>query len=86
MEFGKSDMEKFVSAASSQLDTLLRYPGIRNILCKRNNNLNFDNALENGEITLVCTRRGDLGANAHKAFRIILYIINAIFNIKKTWK
>lgn len=72
---GKKDMEKFVSAASSQLDTLLRYPGVRNILCKRNNNLNFDNALENGEITLVCTRRGDLGANAHKAFGLFFILL-----------
>ncbi len=72
---GKKDMEKFVSAASGQLDTLLRYPGVRNILCKRNNNLNFDNALENGEITLVCTRRGDLGANAHKAFGLFFILL-----------
>lgn len=75
MECGKKDMEKFVSAASGQLDTLLRYPGVRNILCKRNNNLNFDNALENGEITLVCTRRGDLGANAHKAFGLFFILL-----------
>ena len=82
----KSETEKFVSVAISQLDSLLRYPGMRNILCKRNNNIDFDRALENGEITLVCTRRGDLGAKSHKAFRIILYIINAILYFKKTWK
>ena len=57
----RSDTEKYISSAITQLDNLLRYPGIRNILCKRTNNLNFDHALANGEFTLLCTRRGDLG-------------------------
>ena len=83
---GRTDSEKFVSVAISQLDALLRYPGMHNILCKRNDNLDIDKALENGEITLVCTRRGDLGAKSHRAFRTILYFINAIFRFKKTRK
>lgn len=72
---GKAETEKLVSSASSQFDTLLRYPGVRNILCKREGNMNFDNALENGEITLVCTRRGDLGATAHKAFGLFFLLL-----------
>lgn len=72
---GITDIEKFISGATSQLDSLLRYPGVRKILCQRNNNLNFDQALENGEITLVCTRRGDLGANAHKAFGLFFILL-----------
>ncbi len=28
-------MEKYVSAATSQLEILLRYPGVKNILCKK---------------------------------------------------
>lgn len=72
---GRADTEKFVSVAITQLDSLLRYPGVRNILCRRNNNMNFDKALENGEITLVCTRRGDLGATAHKAFGLFFILL-----------
>lgn len=70
----RQDTEKFIHSASSQLDTLLRYPGIRNILCNRTNNINFDNALKNGDITLLCTRRGDLGASAHKAFGLFFIL------------
>lgn len=71
---GRKDTEKFIYSASSQLDTLLRYPGIRNILCNRTNNVDFDRALEQGEIILLCTRRGDLGASAHKAFGLFFIL------------
>ena len=71
----KNDTEKYVISAISQLDSLLRHQGVKNILCNRTNNLNFDNALANGEITLVCTRRGDLGAPAHKAFGLFFLLL-----------
>lgn len=64
-----------VYTASAELDNLLRYPGVKNILCNRTNNLDFDKALANGEVTFVCTRRGDLGANAHKAFGIFFLLL-----------
>ena len=70
----RENAEKFIYSASSILDNLLRYPGIRNILCNRTNNLNFDNALANGDVTLLCTRRGDLGASAHKAFGLFFIL------------
>ena len=71
---GRENTEKFVYSASTMLDNLLRYPGIRKILCSRTNNINFDNALANGEITLLCTRRGDLGASTHKAFGLFFIL------------
>lgn len=71
---GRPDTEKYVYSAVTQLDNLLRYPGVKNILCNRNNNINFDNALANGEITLVCTRRGELGPTAHKAFGLFFIL------------
>ena len=71
----KKETEKFISLAISQLDSLLRYPGMRNILCKRTDNIDFDRALENGEITLVCTRRGDLGKKSHKAFGLFFILL-----------
>ena len=71
----KTDMEKFVTQVTAQLDSLLRYPGVKNILCNRNNNLNYDNALKNGDITLVCTRRGDLGPAIHTAFGLFFILL-----------
>jgi hypothetical protein len=71
---GRENTEKFIYSASTILDNLLRYPGIRNILCNRTNNLNFDQALANGDITLLCTRRGDLGPSAHKAFGLFFIL------------
>ena len=77
---GRADTEKYIYLAATQLDNLLRLPGVRAILCNRNNNIDFDKALENGEVTLVCTRRGDLGRTSHKAFGLffILSMQNAV--------
>lgn len=77
---GRADTEKYVYLAATQLDNLLRLPGVKSILCNRHNNINFDEALRNGEITLVCTRRGDLGRASHKAFGLffILAMQNAV--------
>ncbi len=72
---GRSETEKFVYSAITQLDNLLRYPGVRTILCNRTNNIDFDKALKNGEVTLVCTRRGDLGVTAHKAFGLFFLLL-----------
>jgi len=71
----KLDTEKCIGPAASQLDVLLRIPGVRNILCNRTNNLNYDKVLANGEITLVCTRRGDLGASVHTAFGLFFLLL-----------
>ncbi len=71
---GRETTEKYVYSASTMLDNLLRYPGVRRILCNRTNNINFDQALANGDITLLCTRRGDLGASTHKAFGLFFIL------------
>lgn len=67
--------KKSIFVASAELDNLLRYPGVKSILCNRNNNLDYDKALRDGEITLVCTRRGDLGESAHKAFGLFFILL-----------
>lgn len=69
------ETEKYISSATTQLDTLLRVQGVKNILCNRTNNLNYDDLLANGEITLLCTRRGDLGASVHKAFGLFFLLL-----------
>ncbi len=72
---GRETTAKNLQAASAQLENLLRYPGVRNILCNQKNNINYDNVLKNGEIVLVCTRRGDLGASVHKAFGLFILLL-----------
>ena len=71
---GKSNIEKYLYTVISQLDNLLRIPGIKSILCNRTNNLNFDDMLSNANITFICTRRGDLGAAGHKAFGLFFLV------------
>ena len=71
---GRNETEKYVYSAVTQLDSLLRLPGVKSILCNRHQNLNFDKMLANGKIVFVCTRRGDLGAATHKAFGLFFLI------------
>ncbi len=71
----EKDAQSFVTHATAQLDSLLRYSGVKNILCNRHNNINYDNALKNGEVTLVCTRRGDLGPSIHQAFGLFFILM-----------
>ena len=70
----REQTEKDIYAAVTQLDNLLRLPGVKSILCNRFNNINFDDMLANGEITFVCTRRGDLGSSTHQAFGLFFLI------------
>ena len=57
------------------IENLLRNPGVKNILCNRTNNINYDDALENGEVIFVCTRRGDLGGTIHRGFGIYFLLL-----------
>ena len=70
----RQNTEIYIDAVITQLDKLLRLPGVKTILCNRHNNIDFDKMLANGDITFVCTRRGDLGASSHKAFGLFFLI------------
>ena len=74
-------MEQTIAPIISELDNLLRLSGVKTVLCNRHNNINFDDILEEGKITFVCTRRGDLGQTTHKAFGLffLLSMQNAVF-------
>ena len=72
---GRANMEVSALYASSIFEKLLRYPGVKKIICNRKNNINYDKALANGEVTFVCTRRGDLGPNVHKTFGLFFIIL-----------
>ena len=73
--YNREETAKYLQASAAQLENLLRYPGVRSILCNRSNNLNYDHALSDGDVTLVCTRRGDLGASVHKAFGLFFILL-----------
>jgi len=77
---GREETEKYIYTAITQLDNLLRLPGVKNVLCNRYKNIDFDNILSNGDVTFVCTRRGDLGASSSKAFGLffLLTMQNAV--------
>lgn len=77
---GRNNTEKYVYSAITQLDNLLRLPGVKSILCNRYNNIDFDKSLAYGDISFICTRRGDLGASSHKAFGLffLLSMQNAV--------
>lgn len=67
--------EKALQYAAAIFEKLLRYPGVKNIICNRMNNINYDDVLEKGELVFLCTRRGDLGANVHKTFGIFFLLL-----------
>lgn len=71
---GRENMEKYLYPTASQLDNLLRLPGVKSILCNRHSNVDFDKLLSEGKMTFICTRRGDLGAAGHKAFGLFFLI------------
>lgn len=74
------ETERALQYASTIFEKLLRYPGVKNIICNRNNNINYEKILEDGEIVFLCTRRGDLGASVHRTFGLffILLMQNAV--------
>jgi len=65
---GRKDTERFLYGAITQLNNLLRHPGIKRALCGKDNVLDFDAALKNGQVITACSRKGDLGIIASKAF------------------
>ena len=71
---GRKETEKFVYGAITQLDNFLRNPGIKRVLCSRDNNINLDKALAEGQIITACTRQGDLGEIHQKAFGMFVIL------------
>lgn len=72
---GRQNTERAVQYALSVLEKLIRNPGVKRIICNRNNNLNYENVLANGEIVFACTERGDLGPQVHKSFGTFFIIL-----------
>ncbi|MBQ8044523.1 MAG: TraM recognition domain-containing protein [Clostridia bacterium] len=65
---GRKDTERYLYGAITQLNNLLRHPGIKKALCGRHNVIDFDKALKEGHVITACSRKGELGIIASKAF------------------
>ncbi len=65
---GRKETERFLYGAITQLNNLLRHPGLKKALCGKTNILEFDKALEDGSVITACSRKGDLGIIQSKAF------------------
>lgn len=76
----RADTENNVSYLVTQLDNLLRLPGVKSIICNRTKNIDFDKMLSESQVTFVCTRRGDLGEKSHRVFGLffLLSMQNAV--------
>jgi len=65
---GRKDTEKFLYGAITQLNNLIRNPGLKAALCGKQNVIDFDKALANGSVITACSRKGELGIIQAKAF------------------
>ncbi len=65
---GRKDTERFLYGAITQLNNLVRNPGLKAALCGKKNIIDFDQALANGSIITACSRKGELGIIQAKAF------------------
>lgn len=65
---GRKDTEKFLYGAITQLNNLVRHPGLKAALCGKKNIIDFDKALEEGKVITACSRKGELGILQAKAF------------------
>lgn len=83
---GRKDTEKFLYGAITQLNNLIRNPGLKRALCGKTNMINFDKALEDGKVITACSRKGDLGVLQAKAFGMffILQFQDAVLRRKGT--
>lgn len=81
---GRKDTEKFLYGAITQLNNLVRHPGLKAALCGKNNIVDFDKALKDGSVITACSRKGELGIIQAKAFGMffILQFQDAILRRK----
>lgn len=57
---GREDTQKYLYNVATELDNVLRHPGIRNVLCNRTNNINFYKMFAEGQITLCACVQGNV--------------------------
>ena len=72
---GYDNMKRYLQLSSSQLDLVLKSPAVKSIICNRSNNMNFEKMLNNGEVTLVCTRPFEIGGSQSKTFGLFFLML-----------
>ncbi len=65
---GYKNMKRYLQLSSSQLDIIVKSPQLKAIVCNRHNNMNFADMINNGEVTLLCTRPFEVGGPHSKYF------------------
>ena len=65
---GRKDMHRYIHFASSTIDILLRTAQVRNIICNRYNNIDFNEVINEGKLVFISTRPNEIGGMQHKAF------------------
>lgn len=82
--FSENNSDKdFMKFFTGKLNSLLRVPGLKKILCNREQNINIEKSLSEGQVNIVCTRRGDLGSDLHKTFGFIFLVSMQDFVLKR---
>ena len=77
---GRSDMKRYLSFATAQLDYLFKTAYVKNILCNRHNNINYREIITNGEVLLLCSRHADFGGTPSRGIaRFFLMLLLAGF-------
>ena len=64
----RSDMKRYIHFATSTLDSVLRSAQVRNIICNRYNNIDFNEVINEGKLVLISTRPYEIGGDASKGF------------------
>ena len=72
---GRKDMQRYVHFAVDQLEELLRAGCVRDIICRRRNNISMPEVLKKGEVVLMCTRPTDIGGAQHKGFGLFFLVL-----------
>jgi len=57
---GREETQKYLYHVSTEIDNVLRHPGIKNVLCNRTNNINFKRMFAEGEITICACVLGSI--------------------------
>ena len=71
----KAEFTKHIMPTIAQIDSLLRYPGVKSIVCNKEENLDFNKVLQNGDLVFCCTRHSSLGAIMQKSFGLFFLLV-----------
>lgn len=71
----KQQTEQKISGTLALIDTILKEKGIKKLLGNRLSNVNFEKALNDGEIILVCLRKGQLSNTSYATYKALGQIV-----------